>query len=79
MALENESGPILKDELDLLEAEDRKLSCKALIIISVRDDGSSHQGCDNGKEADVIVQIIAEVVQVIKYMWQERRRCQKCL
>lgn len=55
MALENESGPILKDELDLLEAEDRKLSWKAIIIIPVRDNGSSHQGCDNGKEADVIV------------------------
>lgn len=56
MALENESGPTLKDELDLLEAEDRKLSWEAIIIISVRDNGSSHQGCDNGKEADVIVQ-----------------------
>lgn len=59
MALENEAGPILKDELDLLEAEDRELSWEAIIIISiisVRDNGSSHQGCDNGKEADVIVQ-----------------------
>lgn len=53
MDLENEASPILKDELDLLEAEDRKLSWEATIIISVRDNGSSHQGCDNGKEADV--------------------------
>lgn len=42
--------------MDLGKAEDRKFSWEATIIILEKDNGRSHQGCDNVKEADVIVQ-----------------------
>ena len=41
--------------MDLGEAENGRLGWEAIIIISVRESGRSHQGCGNRKEAGIIV------------------------
>lgn len=59
---------------------DEKLTWAAIVIISVSDNRKTTSGLWQWKGGRChCVEIIAEVVQVIQCMWQERRRCQKWL